>query len=107
MKPESSLSISQLLSLDTIITIAQERGLGLDDKIKTTNEQAEAVAEIHEAMWEARHGAFWITDHDQEILGRIKELASQLESETTLGALITMRGEALRQMSQVLGNTIV
>lgn len=96
MRGNSSLSYAQLLSLDSLISAAQARGLGFNDRFDNTQEQAEAQFEIHEAMWEARHGAFQFSDHDREILGQIRELTSQLELSPTLGQLIELRGEAMR-----------
>jgi hypothetical protein len=96
MNGNSGLSYTQLLSLDSLIAHAQQRGLSFDDRLDNTEEQAHAQAELHEAMWEARHGGIVITERDREILSQIRELASQLELAPTLGQLIEMRAEALR-----------
>lgn len=96
MKKEAGLSYSELINLDSLIAVAQERGLSLGDAVKSTEEQAEAMAEIHEAMWEARHGGLQISARDREIISKIRDLASQLELAPTLGQLIQLRGEALK-----------
>lgn len=97
MIERGALSPLQLASLDLMITSAQSRGLSFDDVLEDDNEQAEAQAERVEAMWEARHGGLEISDHDREVLARIRELASTLESGVTLGQLVEMRGQALRR----------
>jgi hypothetical protein len=96
MKKDSSLTITELMSLDMLITVAQKRGRSLDDRLSSTEEQAEGMAEVHEAMWEARHGGLELSDHDREIFAKIRELASNLEIAPTLGELIELRGQALR-----------
>jgi hypothetical protein len=96
MKQDSSLTITELMSLDMLITVAQKRGRSLDDRLSSTEEQAEAMAEVHEAMWEARHGGLELSDHDREIFTKIRELASNLEIAPTLGELIELRGQALQ-----------
>lgn len=97
MKKETSLTFSESLSLDALIALAQERGLSISDRVTNTQEEAEAQAEVHEAMWEARHGGLELSDHDRTIISRIRELASQLEIAPTLGQLIELRGEAFLQ----------
>ena len=97
MKDEMKLSFSELLSLDALIAVAQERGLKLTDRVKNDQDQAEAAGELHAAMWEARHGGLELSGHDREILAKIRDLASQLEIAPTLGQLIELRGEAIRQ----------
>lgn len=96
MKRDASLSAVELASLDLFITVAQSRGLGMDDRLDNTQEQAEAQADRVEAMWEARHGGLTFSDHDREVLGQIRELASTIENSPTLGQLIELRAEALR-----------
>ena len=96
MNKETRLSFSELLNLDALIAFAEERGLSFSDRLDKTQEQAEAQAELHEAMWEARHGGMEFSEHDREILGQMRELASQLEFSPTLGQLIELRQEALR-----------
>jgi hypothetical protein len=96
MKDEYRLSFSELLNLESLIAFAEERGLSFSDRFDKTQEQAEAQAELHEAMWEAHHGGMQFSDHDRMILGQMRELASQLEFSPTLGQLIELREAALR-----------
>jgi hypothetical protein len=95
MKDRVGLTVAELASLDLLITVAQQRGKDLDDQIDNTQEQAEAQADAHEAMWEARHGGLELSDRDRETLGRIRELAATLEIAPTLRQLVELRGAAL------------
>lgn len=97
MKQDTSLTLAELLSLDALITVAQQRGLSLNDRLSNTQEQAEAMAEVHAAMWEARHGGLELSAKDRQIITQIHDLAKQLEVAPTLGQLIELRGEALKQ----------
>lgn len=97
MKGKSGLSHVELLALDLLIAVAQERGRSLTDRVSNAEEQAEAQAEAAEARWEARHGGMLISEHDKEIVAQMKDLARKMESAPTLNQLIEMRGEALRQ----------
>lgn len=97
MNDDTFLSPAQLASLDLLITIAQQRGRGLDDLVVSMEEETEGVGAAHEAMWEARHGGFEISEHDRQILGQIRELAAGLEMAPTLGQLIELRAQAVRR----------
>ncbi len=94
----SSLTPRELASLDLMITAAQQRGVGLND-IASDDDEAEAHADRVEAMWEARHGGIEFSEHDREVLRQIRDLASTLESQVTLGQLIELRAEAVRDLS--------
>jgi hypothetical protein len=94
MNQDSSFTMVELMSLDMLITVAQKRGRSLDDRLSSTEEQAEAMAEVHEAMWEARHGGLELSDKDREIFAQIRELANSLEIAPTLGELVELRGQA-------------
>lgn len=89
-----SLTPLQLASLDLMITAAQSRSLSLEDVV-SDDDQAQAQAQRVAGMWEARHGGLEFSHHDREVLSRIRELASTLESQVTLGQLVEMRGQAL------------
>lgn len=99
MKRKNSLTLTELLSLDALIAIAQQRGLSLNDRLSSTEEQGEAMAEVHAAMAEARHGGLELSAKDREIVSQIRSLAKNLEIAPTLSQLIELRGEALRQQS--------
>ncbi len=99
MEQNSKLTPLEILNLDVLIKAAQERGLSFDDEVLHDLDQAEAHAELAEAMWEARHGAFVFNEDDQVIIQQIKDLASQLEVSPTLRQLIEMRDEAVRLLS--------
>jgi hypothetical protein len=94
----SSLTPRELASLDLMITAAQQRGVAMDD-IASDDDEAEAQADRVEGMWEARHGGLEFSDHDREVLSQIRELASSLETRATLGQLIELRAEAVRNLS--------
>ncbi|MET0842936.1 MAG: hypothetical protein ABWY23_03755 [Mycetocola sp.] len=95
----SSLTPKELASLDLMITAAQQRGVGLDS-IASDDDEAEAHADRAEAMWEARHGGIEFSDRDREVLAQIRDLAGSLETRVTLGQLIELRAEAVRNLSE-------
>ena len=89
MNQDTGLTLAELLSLDSLMAVAQQRGLSLDDRLDNTQELAEAMAAIH--------GGLELSAGDRETIVKIRELASNLEIAPTLGELIELRGEALRQ----------
>ena len=96
MNDNAGLAAAELASLDLLITVAQLRGRGLDDRVTKNEEQAQAQMDHAVAMYDARHGGLEFSQRDREILRQIGELASELEVAPTLGQLIEMRGEAVR-----------
>jgi len=92
------LTVAELASLDALITVAQLRGRQFTDRLDHTEEQAEAQAAVHEAMWETRHGGLDLSEHDREIITKIQQLASQLEIAPTLGQLLELRGDMAREL---------
>jgi hypothetical protein len=100
MKPTETLTIAEIMALDTLITVAQQRGRGLRDRLVSTEEQAQAQNDAHVAMWEARHGGLEISDRDRETLRKIRELAATLEVSPTLEQLLELRAEAVRAQRQ-------
>jgi len=96
MRDDVTLSPVELASLDLLITVAQSRGLSLEDRVTNTQEQAEAQAEHAEAMWEARHGSLDYVETDRETLRRVRELSVGLETAPTLGQLLELRAQAVR-----------
>jgi hypothetical protein len=94
-EPSGSLEISQLAQIDSLITKAQSRGLGISDVFKThiTEEQAAATPDIH-------HPLFDLSDHDRELIGQIRELASQLDHTASIGELIEIRGRIVQGLNQ-------
>lgn len=96
MKSRASLSAGELATLDLMITAAQQRGIGLHEVADDNEDLAEAQMAMVEARWEARHGGMLYSEHDREVLGRIRELAATLETHQTLGELIELRAEAVR-----------
>ena len=95
MKPSGSLKISQLAQIDSLITQAQSRGLGISDVFKTniTEDQAAATPDIH-------HPLFDLSDHDRELMDQIGELASQLDHTASIGELIEVRGRIVQGLNQ-------
>ncbi|RPF26230.1 hypothetical protein [Georgenia muralis] len=89
---DDRLSLGELRHLDGLITILEEQGLAVDDVIITGEDGCcgAIAATAHE------NDRFASSVHDREILARIRELESQLESAPTLGELIELRGRALR-----------
>ena len=94
----SSLTPMELASLDLMITAAQQRGVAMGG-IASDDDEAEAQADRVEGMWEARHGGIEFSHHDREVLAQIRDLASSLETRVTLGQLIELRAEAVRNLS--------
>lgn len=96
MKSRATLTFGELASLDLMITAAQQRGVGLHEVADDDEDLAEAHMAMVEARWEARHGGSPFSNHDREVLGKIRELAATLETHQTLGELIELRAEAVR-----------
>ena len=96
MNDDTGLGAAELASLDLLITVAQQRGRGLGDPVTKDEEQAQAHMDLAVAMYDARHGGLEFSDRDREIIRQIGELAASLELAPTLGQLIEMRGEAVR-----------
>jgi hypothetical protein len=95
MKPtERRLSIGELKLLDGLISVLQEGGVRLTDSIITREDGCcgAIAATAHEDGDRFRFSA-----RDREILARIRELESQLESAPTLGQLVELRGELLQK----------
>jgi hypothetical protein len=88
----SGLTYGELLHLDALITMLQEQGLRLGDAVKAQSDVCCCGAVTAEAK-----GKFVFNEHDREIVRRIAELEQQIESSPTLGQLIEIRGELLRE----------
>lgn len=100
MKTRQTLSIAEIMTLDTLITVAQQRGRGLHDRVVKTEEQAQAQADLHQAMWDARHGGIEISEHDRVTIRKMRELAATLEMSPSLETLLAIRAEAVRGQHQ-------
>ncbi len=94
MKNESRLSYSELLSLDSAISLAQEQGISLDDSAKVALEHLQDVCMAHEAM----HKGIGINPDDVIILAEIRQLAKKLKFAPTLNQLVELRKTALNQL---------
>lgn len=87
--PDMRLSYAELAVIDALITVAQERGIGLDSS--DTDDPPSGAAETVEA----RHdGLFRLVE--EQILPRIRELTRELGSAPTLRRLLELRGRAVR-----------
>ncbi len=96
------LTHAELASLDALITVAQSKGRTFDDRL----EDDECVAEAQMAMVETRmegRGGIEFSEHNRQILGQIRELASQLQGAPTLGQLMEMRSQAVQEGSSEAG----
>ncbi|MDQ3706525.1 MAG: hypothetical protein M3437_15170 [Chloroflexota bacterium] len=89
-KKNTGLSHAELLSLDVLITVAQQRGRSLEDRLQRTEEVTESLAEM--TISGPR-----LSESDLKIIRQIRELASRLEIAPTLDELVKLRGESLRQ----------
>jgi hypothetical protein len=95
MKPtDRRLLLGELHLLDGLISVLQEGGVRMQDKF-TSHEDACCGAITATAQDDGNR--FRFSPRDREILGRIRELESQLESAPTLGQLVEIRGELLQK----------
>jgi hypothetical protein len=91
-KKEQQLTYGELLHLDAIITLAQEQGVRLDEKVQAQSDVCCCGAVTAEAK-----GKFVFEGRDREIVNQIAELERQIGSAPTLQRLIEIRGELLRE----------
>jgi hypothetical protein len=89
---QPGLTQGELQYLDGLITMLQEQGLRLDDDVKAQSDVCCCGAVTAETK-----GKFVFNEHDRELVRQIAELEQQIESSPTLGQLIEMRGELLRE----------
>jgi len=95
MKPaDRRFTLGELHLLDGLISVLQEGGARLNDKF-TSHEDACCGAIAATAQEDGNR--FRFSARDREILVRIRELESQLESTPTLGQLVELRGELLQK----------
>ncbi len=90
--PSHSFTLAELHHLDSVISLAQEQGVHLDDVVKAQSDICCCGAVTAEAK-----GKFVFTERDQEIINQIVSLEAQLESKMTLKELIEIRGQLLRE----------
>jgi RNase P/RNase MRP subunit p29 len=96
MKPtERQLTLGELHYLDGLISLALEQGIKFDEVMKPQSEVCCCGAIATETK-----GKFVFSDRDREIIAQIAKLESQIESAPTLGQMIEIRGELLREASQ-------
>jgi hypothetical protein len=113
MNRNKGLSFAELRSLDALIAVAQQRGRSLDDHLDHTEEQAEAQAAVHEAMWEerhaveGRHGGLELSARDRELVARIRDLAMQLQFAPTLRQLIDLRALAVQRYVKLAARIVL
>lgn len=94
-KTGNPLTIGELARLDSLITLLQEKGVRLDDSVKAQSDICCCGAITGETV-----GRFVINEHDRGIINQMLELENQLETSATLGRLIEIRGELLREHAQ-------
>jgi hypothetical protein len=84
------LSHAELAIVDALITVAQERGIGID----STDDDPDPPSGAAETV-EARHdGIFRLVE--EQVLPRIRELTRELGSAPTLRRLLELRARAVR-----------
>ncbi len=86
------LTHRELSAIDLTITALQSSGHTIADAAKDDNPREQMA----EAMADAHHPAVELTEHDREILARIKDLAGQLSSRTSLPDLLAARGKLVQ-----------
>jgi hypothetical protein len=84
-----SLKPSQLATIDAMITKAQEDGLRLTDVMLT---RTDVLTDIQ--------ALFDFSERDLRVVEQIRGLASQLETTVSLGRLIELRADAVRDLSR-------
>jgi hypothetical protein len=85
------LTLGELQQIDSLISLAQERGFELGDEVKVQSEIC-----CCGAIAATAHGNIVFPERDQEIIRQIADLESQLEFTPTLGQLIEARAALLR-----------
>jgi hypothetical protein len=90
---ERRLTFGELQHLDGLISVLQEQNRNLNESIVQRDSCCCAITET-------AHGRFTVSARDRELLSQIAALESQLESVPTLGQLIELRGQLLRQASR-------
>jgi hypothetical protein len=86
------LSLGELQYIDAQISLAQERGLKLDDNLRANSDNSCCGAVTAEAK-----GKLVFSAHDREIFRKMADLESQIQSMPTLRQLVDARGELLRE----------
>lgn len=89
--PGRRLTLGELQQIDSLISLAQERGLDLGDEVKVQSEIC-----CCGAIAATAHGNIVFPERDQEIIRQMAELESQIEYAPTLGQLIEARAALLR-----------
>ncbi len=89
---KSRLAYLELAAIDLTITAMERAGKKVGDVSKDDNpreQQAEAVAAMHQPFVE-------LSERDREIVAKIRDLASQLSSRTSLQELLIARGKIVQ-----------
>lgn len=86
------LTLAELQHIDALISVSQEQGLKLGDTLKANKDLTCCGALAADAR-----GKLVFSKHDREIFRKMAELEAQIESMPTLGQLIDIRGELLRE----------
>lgn len=86
------LTLGELQQIDSLISLAQERGLDLGDEVKVQSEIC-----CCGAIAATAHGNIVFPERDQEIIRQIAALESQIDYAPTLGQLIEARATLLRE----------
>ena len=81
------LTFAELAVVDALISVAQERGIGMDDDDDPPSGAAEAFDGRHDGIF--RH-------LEAEVLPKIREMTQELGTAPTLRKLIELRGRAVR-----------
>ena len=87
------LTLAELQYIDAQISLAQERGIGLDDSLVANKDISCCGAIAANAR-----GNLIFSEHDREIFRQIVELESRVEAMPTLRQLIEARGKLLREV---------
>lgn len=87
------LTLGELQHIDALISLAQEQGLQLKDKLVANKDITCCGAIAADAKGKLR-----IAARDRQIFRRMAELEAEVKSMPTLGQLIKARGELLREM---------
>ena len=97
-RPVRALTLGELQFLDAQISLAQERGLGLDDQLVANKDISCCGAIAADAR-----GKLSFSARDRRIFRQIAQLEAQVQKMPTLRQLIEARGALLREQGRSKG----
>jgi len=93
-KSQGRLRFLELAAIDLSITALEAAGYSSDPSSSSTSGNPHEI--MADAMADLHHPFVELNERDQEIIGQIKELASQLSVRTSLPELLEARGKIIQ-----------